>query len=95
MAAQHLTVFSSPNFPQVFDGCLADLFERVDRILAASQLSTCDFEDEHSVCREVATVHHLASEHEFCERHFRVVNKSATRAHYEEQAALAKAVPLG
>jgi hypothetical protein len=75
MADQHLTALSSPEFPQVFDGSLDRLFERVDRIYAASLLSTCDFEDQYGDCREVATVHHLASEHEFCERHFAVVNR--------------------
>ena len=72
MADQHLTALSSPEFPQVFDASLNQLFQRVDRILAASYLSTCDFEDQYGDCREVATVHHLKSEHEFCERHFRV-----------------------
>ena len=75
MAAQHLTALSSPEFPQVFDRCLDQLFQRVERILAASYLSTCDFEDQYGDCREVATVHHLASEHEFCLRHFQAVNR--------------------
>jgi hypothetical protein len=75
MADQHLTALSSPEFPQVFDASLNQLFQRVDRILTASYLSTCDFEDEHCTCREVATVHHLASEHEFCSDHFQVVNR--------------------
>ncbi len=75
MAAQHLTALSSPEFPQVFDGCFARLSARVDRVVAQSHLSTCDFNDEYCVCREVATVHHLASEHEFCARHFRQVTK--------------------
>ena len=75
MADQHLTALSSPEFPQVFDASLNQLFQRVDRILAASYLSTCAFEDQFGDCREVATVHHLKSEHEFCERHFRQVTK--------------------
>ena len=75
MAAQHLTALSSPEFPQVLDRSLNQLFERVDRILAQSYLSECDFEDQYGDCRNVATVHHLASEHEFCERHFKVVNR--------------------
>ena len=75
MAAQHLTALSSPEFPQVFDASLNQLFQRVDRIYAASLLSTCDFEDQHGDCREVATVHHLASEHEFCLRHFQAVTR--------------------
>ena len=45
MADQHLTALSSPEFPQVFDRCLDQLFQRVERILAASYLSICDFED--------------------------------------------------
>ena len=75
MAAQHLTALASPEFPQALDRSLNQLFERVDRILAQSYLSTCDFEDQYGDCRNVATVHHLASEHEFCERHFKVVNR--------------------
>ena len=75
MAVTHLTALSSPEFPQVFDASLNQLFQRVDRILAASYLSTCAFEDQFGDCREVATVHHLKSEHEFCERHFRQVTK--------------------
>ena len=75
MAVTHLTALSSPEFPQVFDRCLDQLFQRVERILAASYLSTCAFEDQFGDCREVATVHHLASEHEFCLRHFQAVNR--------------------
>ena len=75
MAVTHLTALSSPEFPQVFDRCLDQLFQRVERILAASYLSTCAFEDQFGDCREVATVHHLKSEHQFCERHFRQVTK--------------------
>ena len=75
MAVTHLTALSSPEFPQVFDRCLDQLFQRVERILAASYLSICDFEDQFGDCREVATVHHLASEHEFCLRHFQAVNR--------------------
>ena len=75
MAAQHLTALASPEFPQVFDASLNQLFQRVDRIYAASLLSICDFEDQYGDCREVATVHHLASEHEFCLRHFQAVTR--------------------
>ena len=75
MADQHLTALSSPEFPQVFDRCLDQLFQRVERILAASYLSTCAFEDQFGDCREVATVHHLASEHEFCADHFKVISR--------------------
>ena len=75
MAVTHLTALSSPEFPQVFDASLNQLFQRVDRILAASYLSTCAFEDQFGDCREVATVHHLASEHEFCADHFKVISR--------------------
>ena len=75
MADQHLTALSSPEFPQVFDRCLDQLFQRVERILAASYLSTCAFEDQFGDCREVATVHHLKSEHEFCADHFKVISR--------------------
>jgi hypothetical protein len=73
MAAQHLTALSSPEFPQALDRSLNQLFERVDRILAQSYLSECDFEDQYGDCRQRATVHHLESEKEYCCDHFRKV----------------------
>jgi len=75
MAAQHLTALASPEFPQVFDRCLSDLFDRVERVMAQSYLSECDFEDEYGDCRQRATVHHLESEKEYCADHFRKVTK--------------------
>ena len=41
----------------------------VARISAKPQLSTCDFEDEYCDCRQLATVHDLATDREFCARH--------------------------
>lgn len=76
MAAQHLTALSSPEFPQALSVSLDRLIDRVEIIVARNYLlSPCDFEDQFGDCREVATVHHLKSEHEFCERHFRQVTK--------------------
>jgi hypothetical protein len=47
---------------------------RVSRIVTA-RLGQCWFSDEHCDCRELATVHHLPSEQEFCERHFQAVTR--------------------
>jgi len=69
------TVFSSPAFPQVFEDAIDFEIRRVDRILAQSQLGQCNFSDEHCDCRAQATVHHLASEQEFCARHFQAVTR--------------------
>ena len=81
MAAQHLTALSSPEFPQVLNDTVERIIDVVDHVLAANSLNyllgPCDFEDQYSDCRDRATVHHLASEHEFCERHFVVVNRKA------------------
>ncbi len=75
MAAQHLTSLSSPNFPQVFAALIDREITRVSQLLAQSQLTQCFFEDEYCDCRERATVHHLASEQEFCLRHFQAVER--------------------
>ena len=79
MAAQHLTALSSPEFPQVLHDSVERIIDAVDRVLAAHSLnyllSPCDFEDQFGDCREVATVHHLKSEHEFCARHFKAVTR--------------------
>ena len=83
MVTSHLTALSSPEFPQAFDGAIARMIDVVDDVLAANALDyllgPCDFEDRYSDCQERATVHHLASENEFCERHFSVVSKAAQR----------------
>lgn len=74
MAAQDFTVLHSPEFPQVFDRALAQLDRLVTRTVSLHfLLSQCDFEDEHCNCRAQATVHHLESEKEYCERHFQAV----------------------
>ena len=74
MAAQHLTVFTHPAFPQVFEDAISYEVRRVSRIVDHA-LGVCDFADEHCDCRAKATVHHLASEQEFCLRHFQEVNR--------------------
>ena len=79
MAAQHLTVLTHPEFPQVLDGSLSRLDQMVTRVLAKTAvtylLGQCNFEDEYCDCREPATVHHLESEQEFCLRHFQAVTR--------------------
>ena len=76
MAAQHLTILSTPNFPQVLDRALAQLDRLVVRTVSLHfLLSQCDFEDEHCDCRAQATVHHLESEKEYCVRHFQAVSR--------------------
>ena len=76
MAAQHLTILSAPNFPQVFDRALAQLDRLVTRTVSLHfLLSQCDFEDEHCDCRQRATVHQLATGKEYCLRHFQAVSR--------------------
>ena len=83
MAVQHLTVLHSPEFPQVFSGALDQLQSRVERVVRESQLSPCCYESPESrpgaadslPCSQTATVHHLASEQEFCAKHFREVSR--------------------
>jgi hypothetical protein len=74
-----LTVLSLPECSQVLgDRALA----RSDQILARAKLSPCCHEYPESSygasdggfpCYELATVHHLASELEYCEEHFEEV----------------------
>lgn len=76
MAAQHLTALASPEFPQVLTDSIERIIDVVDVVLARNApLSQCDFSDQDCDCREVATVHHLQSEQEFCARHFKAVNR--------------------
>lgn len=75
MAVPDLTFLSAPNFPQVLDSVIARLVPLIEQAEARANLTTCFFESEHCDCRELGTVHHLASEQEFCERHFREVSR--------------------
>jgi hypothetical protein len=73
VAVPHLTVLSSPEFPQLFDYEV----RRVARIMQQTYeqifLRRCDWQDEYCDCKEQGTVHDLKSEQEFCARHFRLV----------------------
>lgn len=73
MADRHLTIPSSPAFPQHFEDAIHHTIRRVSALYQRSLLRTCDWSDEHCDCRELGTIHHLPSEQEFCERHFRMV----------------------
>ena len=78
MAAQHLTILSTPNFPQVLYSAIDRALEReigqierqVSVAFAKVHLSQCDWSDEFCDCFQRATVHDLKSEQEFCLRHF-------------------------
>lgn len=72
MAHHTLAVLSSPDFPQVLAAAIDRAFERV---LAHPQFGNCDYTDEYVDCMADATVHHLASGHEFCARHFTEVSR--------------------
>jgi hypothetical protein len=72
MAAQTLTPLPLHSFPQAF----AETLGRACGIPAAeTHLVRCYFSDEHCDCKELATVHDLKSEQEFCLRHFQVVRR--------------------
>jgi hypothetical protein len=42
----------------------------VDNAFARVHLTHCYWSDKHCDCRELGTIHHVASERDFCERHF-------------------------
>jgi len=79
MAQTTLPVLSRSNFPQVFEDAVSFEVRRVskavDQRLAHSGLGRCAFEDEHCDCRDLAVVHHLLTEQEFCLRHFQAVSR--------------------
>ena len=83
MAAQHHTALSLPNFPQVFTQLMDREVTRVSQLVTQAHLGCCDYETPEShwgacdgiPCIEKATVHHLASEREFCLDHFRKVTR--------------------
>lgn len=90
MAAQHLTVLSSPGFPQQFESAFARFQGTIERVLTSSQLGTCCHEtvvlrgatgeeNEFFPCSEVAVVHDLPSDMQFCMTHFVVTNSEAGR----------------
>jgi hypothetical protein len=80
VAHSTLPSLSHPQFPQIFSSAIDHL---VARIAVKPQLGTCCYETPESrrgacdatPCRSLATVHHLATEQEFCARHFAEVNR--------------------
>ncbi|HZW05371.1 MAG TPA: hypothetical protein VFF58_00555 [Candidatus Nitrosotalea sp.] len=79
MAHSTLAVLSSPDFPQAFAAALDRELAQIERLVLRAEarvhLTRCFWEDQHCDCRELATVHHLASEQEFCLRHFQEVSR--------------------
>ena len=84
MAAQNLPSFPLAGFAQLIPALIERQITQVNLILAQSDLGLCDWESPESSygacdggysCHEKATVHHLASEHEYCLSHFREVNR--------------------
>lgn len=84
MAGTDSTVLPSPQFPQAFEDLVNYEIRRVERILAPYELNRCVWEtiessrgacDGGERCRSVATVHELASGHEYCARHFAEVSR--------------------
>lgn len=39
------------------------------------RFGSCDFEDEHSNCKQKAVVHQLGTDHEYCLAHFQEVER--------------------
>ena len=83
MAHSTLPVFSPSTFAQLVPSIVGREIARVDRILAESELSTCDYVEPESVygacdggssCNARAIVHHLESDLEYCAAHFREVD---------------------
>lgn len=77
MAHQTVPALPTPRFPQQpYTGEMISSLDRlVARTIARAELRCCDFSDEHCDCREKATVHHLASEQEYCLDHFQEVDR--------------------
>jgi hypothetical protein len=71
LAANEFTLLAAPNFPQVLDRAIeSSLGTMVDNAFARVHLTHCYWSDKHCDCRELGTIHHVASERDFCERHF-------------------------
>lgn len=76
MAHNTLAVLSRSDFHSAFlDREIFQLDNLITHSFAKAHLSECAFSNEYVSCAEVATVHHLASEQEFCARHFRAVSR--------------------
>jgi hypothetical protein len=82
MAHSTLPVFSHPHFPQVFNRTID---QAVRRLLARPQLGVCCYESPETLpgacdgqpCYRAAIVHDLATDQEFCARHFAAVEGEA------------------
>jgi hypothetical protein len=83
MAHSTLAVLSSPDFPQVLRLAIDRAVNRVIEQQDESHLDCCSWESGESrpgacdsiPCIDKATVHHLASEQEYCLRHFEGVSR--------------------
>ena len=77
MAAQHHTILTHPDFPQVLAKAIALEVSRVSKIVE-SHLSICCYVSPESKwgagdaveCRQIAVVHDIATEQEFCSAHY-------------------------
>jgi len=72
VAAHHLTVLHSPDFPQTYSGQLIDSLIRSAEI-AQPRLGVCWYDDGCEVCSQPGVVHQLGTDYEFCLDHFRKV----------------------
>jgi hypothetical protein len=70
MAQVSLPVLAHPAFPQVF---AAATHEFARSISTQPPLGLCDYSTEFGDCQQIATVHHLQLEQQFCAGHFRKV----------------------
>jgi hypothetical protein len=74
-----LAVLSSPDFPQLLRLAIDRAVTRVISQQDESHLDCCSYESPESrygacdsePCCDLATVHHLQSERDFCAKHFR------------------------
>lgn len=76
MAPTNLPVFIHTGFQQAMDSWFAREIARVDRVMAAHSLGSCQFEDDRYEfpCGKPATVSDLDSERDLCARHFEEVS---------------------
>jgi len=82
MAAQNLTTLTRSEFPQVLAQALNQEVTRVNRVVEA-HLSICCYVSAESrwracdavECRQIATIHDIATEQEYCAAHYRDVQR--------------------
>lgn len=81
MAQRTLSVLTHPSFPQVFAAAIS---QSVNRVCDTPQLTICCYQDPESswgacdggyLCNELAVVHDVSTELDYCFKHYRMVSR--------------------